>query len=173
MAKKVVFIVAFEGYNSIEYETPKKMLEKEGIKVVTASTKLGHALSSDGKTIKIDQIVSQLQPEHYDGLVVIGGSGTHGLYNDAVYEAIQNFNMAGKVIGGICHGTRVLAKAGALVSRNATGWNEDAQLEELYREHGVIYQDDPVLIDAMERRIVTAKGPREAEAFGQALLEVL
>lgn len=174
MDKKVIFIVAFEGYNQTEYEKPKKILQDAGIQVITASTKPGFALAKDGSTAKVDLLIDKIDPAAYDGVFVIGGPGVpDSLYNDAVYSIIQQFNMAGKPIGAICHGTRVLAKAGALVSRNATGWNGDGKLPEIYREHGVIFEDVPYLIDAMDKRVVTAKGPQEAEAFGHAILEIV
>ncbi len=174
MKKKVVFLISYEGYHPVEYEVPKKLLEKNGYEVITASTQPGFAIAKDGTSTRVDKLVTELDPAEYDGLVIIGGPGVpDDLYDDKVYRAIQDANIANKILGAICLGTRVLAKAGALSSRTATGWNGDGRLEVIYCSHGVIYQDAPYLIDAMDRKIVTARGPAEAKDFGKALMEVI
>lgn len=172
-SKKVAFIVAFEGYEPTEYTVPKKVLEKAGFQVVTASIKAGFAVAKDGSTTKVDKLVAQLNPADYEALVVVGGPGVpDDLETNAVYEVVQKFNMAGKRLAGICHGTRVLANAGALVTVNATGWNGDGKLPAIFDKHAAIFMDVPVVVDD-RTKIVTARGPHEAEAFGHAILKVI
>src|SRR5690606_7710010 len=124
MSKKLVFVVAYEGYQATEYDVPKEILEKHGYEITTASMPKGFAIAHDGTTTHVDYLVEQIKPVDYDGLVVIGGPGVPDhLYADPVYHVVQEFNMHEKMLAGICHGVRVLAQAGALITRTVTGWN--------------------------------------------------
>ena len=75
--------------------------------------------------------------------------------------------MANKVVAAICIAPRILAKAGALVSHTATGWDEDGLLKGVFEKHGVIYQKASVIRD---KRVVTAQGPMAAAEFAHAIL---
>ena len=42
---------------------------------------------------------------------------------------MQQAYKAGKIVGAICYSPRILAKAGILKDKKATGWNDDHELE--------------------------------------------
>ena len=52
--KKLIFVIASKDFQIIEYETPKAVLEKAGIVVVTVSDVGGEAVASSGKKVKVD-----------------------------------------------------------------------------------------------------------------------
>jgi protease I len=171
MHKKVALVIAFNGYHPIEYLVPKKILEHGGYKVITASDKKGSAIAKDGSHTKVDLLFSELDITTLDGLVIIGGPGAQEhLDTDALYAVIQKAVMADKIVGAICYSTRILAKAGALVSKQATGWDGDGELKSIFDAHAALLNTAGVVQDG---KIVTARGPADAEKFGHALVELL
>lgn len=167
----IALVVAYNGYQSHEYSVPKKILESAGFTVITASNKPGIATASDGSTTPVDTMLDNLSIDTLAGLFFIGGPGAlENLDSNVSYQKIQEAALKSLPLGAICIAPRILAKAGALVAIEATGWNNDGKLEEIYREHGVIYNDSDVVTD--DNR-VTASGPHAAEEFAQAILEIV
>ena len=72
--------------------------------------------------------------------------------------------------GAICVSTRILAKAGTLKDKRATGWDGDNELGGVYKEHGVTYVPEDVVVDG---NVITATGPTVAKEFGQQVVAVL
>ena len=170
--KKVVLVVAHEGYQPVEYGVPRQLLEDHGHQVVTASNKLGTAHATDGSTTEADITLEEFDATKYDGLFFIGGKGAlEHLDNNISYTAIQQAVMLPIPLGAICISTRILAKAGALTSRRATGWDGDHQLADMYRHHAAIYLDDQDIVT--DGLIITATGPQVATAFGESILTIL
>lgn len=169
--RKIVFVVAHTGYQPIEYAVPKKLLEQSGFQVMTASDQSGTATAVDGTTTEVDLLISDIKSADYDGIFFIGGDGAlEHLDNHASYTALQNAAAAGKAFGAICISTRILAKAGVLQGKQATGWNGDSALGDLYQEHEVSYVPKEVVVHGM---IVTATGPSAAREFGERIIALL
>lgn len=163
--KQVLFVVAHQGYQPIEYTVPKKILEEAGYKVVTASNKSGTATASDGSETTVDVPLSKVHVADYDGVFFIGGPGAlENLDNPTSNKIVKQAWKEHKVIGAICVATRILAKAGILEGKQATGWDGDNELVELYKKHLVNYIKEDVVVDSP---VVTAIGPTAAEQFGQ------
>ena len=172
MAKKIALVIAHEGYDAVEYNVPKKMLEEAGYQVVTISNKLGKARATDGSTTGVDALLDKIDPINFDGIVFIGGPGAlTELDNDLSYSVLQRAVMADKLVGGICSATRILAKSGALVAKTATGWNGDQNLPQIYNDHAVLYDDEVGVV--RDGRIVTAEGATHAAEFARELMEVV
>lgn len=169
MVKQIALIIAHVGYQPIEYGIPKKIFQEAGYKVVTVSNKAGTAHATDGSKTSVDQVISKIDPYDYEALVFVGGGGAMDhLDNDISYALIQKAVMeAETIVAAICIAPRILAKAGALVTHNATGWDEDGQLKAIFDKHGAIYMKAPVVKDKM---IVTAQGPAQAAEFAHAVL---
>jgi protease I len=169
--KRVLIIVAHQGYQQVEYSVPKKLLEQAGVTVVTASNGLGEAVAKDGSAAPVDLLVETVDSNEYDGCIFVGGPGAlEHLDNQTSYELIQKMSEKKKIIGAICIATRILAKAGVLHKRQATGWDGDSQLAELYREHGVYYAKQDVVVDDY---IITATGPSAAREFAERVIAAL
>lgn len=168
---KILFVIAHEGYQPIEYGQPKKILQDAGFQVITASNKPGTATDSDGKITQVDLTLDDVHVSDYDGIFFIGGPGClENLDNEASYRIIKQTAEKHKPLGAICAATRILAKAGALTRHRATGWNGDNELEEIYATYEVKYLPEPVVV---EENIITAVGPSAAKTFGQEILALL
>lgn len=168
MLKTIALIVAHAGYQPIEYGIPKKIFQEAGYKVITVSDKAGKAKAADGSTTTVDVVLKDFDPSDVEAVVFIGGGGAlEHLDNNVSYRLIQKAVMANKVVAAICISPRILAKAGALVSHTATGWDEDGLLKGIFDKHGVIYQKASVIRD---KRVVTAQGPMAAAEFAHEIL---
>lgn len=168
---KILLVIAHEGFQHIEYRTPKKILESAGFHVVTASDRAGTARAKDESTTSVDLTLNMVKPSDYQGIFFIGGPGAlECLDNPTSYGIVQQAHKLGVLIGAICIATRILAHANVLKRISATGWDGDEKLTDIYREYGVYYLQQPVVSD---QKVVTATGPDTAQAFGQEIVRVL
>ena len=168
---KVLFVVAHEGYQPVEYNEPKKILEDAGFTIVTASNKPGRATDKDGGTTKVDITLDQVNVKDYDGIFFIGCPGAlEHLDTQESHRIIKEASEKHLPLGAICVSTRILAKAYALTRKRATGWNGDNELEKIYEAYDVIYLPEPVVV---EENIITATGPAAAKTFGQEIVALL
>lgn len=168
---KILLIVASQDYQPIEYGVPKKILEEAGFTVITASDKSGTATAKDGSTTQVDVVLDDVNVNDYNGIFLIGGPGAlEHLDNETTYSIIKKAAQTQKPFGAICVSTRILAKAGALTGRQATGWDGDNLLEGVYQEHHVQYIKQNVVVDDM---IITAVDPSVAQDFGEQIVNVV
>ncbi len=168
---KVLLVVAHEGFQPVEYEEPKRILEDAGFTIITASNKPGKATDKDGKEIDVDITLKDVNVSDYDGIFFIGGPGSlENLDNEQSYAVIKKASEKHLPLGAICAATRILAKAGALTRKKATGWNGDNELKEIYETYDVSYLPEPVVV---EENVITATDPKAAKVFGQEILSLL
>jgi protease I len=167
----VLFVIASNEYQPVEYSVPKKLLEQAGITVKTASNQLAIATANDGSTTDVDLLVADAQITDYDGIFFIGGPGSlEHLDNETSYKLITAATQARKPVGAICLATRILAHAGVLRGKRATGWNGDNALPAIYKEHDVQYAPKDVVVD---EGIITATGPNAAREYGEQIIALL
>jgi protease I len=169
--KHVALVIAFRNFQAQEYERTKRELCHNGFSVTTVSTKTGLAKATDGSIAKVEKNIYKLKISDYDAIILIGGQGAHSeLDQESIYSVMRNAYNQGKVVGAICYSPRILAKAGLLKGKRATGWNEDNKLEAIFRTYGVLHTSEPVVTDG---RIITANGPKAAKQFGKAISNLL
>jgi len=169
--ERILLIIAHEGYQPIEYGAPKEMLKDAGFEVVTASNQMGTAVAKGGSTTSVDVILNRIAPTEYGGIFFIGGPGAMDhLDNDISYAIAQDAARQNIALGAICISPRILAKAGVLSGRHATGWDGDGELAKIFETYDIILDQKPVVVDG---NIITATGPTSAIEFGQAILDLL
>jgi len=166
--KKVVFILAHRGFRDEELLVPKRVLEEKGARVVLASSALDTAEGMLGTKVVPDVLVDSVKVDEYDAVVFVGGMGASQYWDDPkahalVKEALEK----GKILCAICIAPVTLANAGALKGRKATSWPSVAGR---LRAKGAIYTGAHVQRDG---KVVTADGPRSAEAFAREIAEAL
>jgi len=173
--KKLIFVIASKDFQIIEYETPKAVLEKAGIVVVTVSDVGGEAVASSGKKVKVDltcrDALQCVSTGDYNGLFFVGGQGAlEHLDNEVSYQLLKNWQATGKPYGAICISPRILAHAGVLQGKRATGWNGDGELPCILLAAGAEFVDLPVVVD---KNVVTGNGPAAAGEWGSEIVKVL
>jgi len=172
MAQPVLLIVAHENYQPVEYQDPKSILEEQGYTVVTASDQPGTATAKDGSTTSVDLTLEEIEPSEYAGIFFIGGPGAMDYVDgELAYYLAQRARALRIPHGAICIATRILAAAGVLEDKKATGWNGDGMLPDIFEMYDVDYQpDQEVVVDGI---VITATGPDAATDFGKAMINVL
>jgi protease I len=170
--KKVLLVVASEGYQPIEFFVPRSVLVRNGVNVDVASNKKGIVYAGyDGTNTESQFALEDVDVSDYDGIFFIGGpQALEYLDNEESYKIVRAIQEAGKAYGAICISTRILAKAGVLQNKKATGHNADGRLGDILQENGAEYVEEPVVIDG---NIVTAEGPAVAYEFGESILKVI
>jgi len=166
-------IIAFRDFRDEEYFVPKEILESAGAEIKTASNRIGTAIGSDGGEVKVDFLVSEINPAEFDDIVFIGGSGClENLDNESSYQVAKATVLQGKVLASICISPVILAKARVLKGKKATVWSSalDKSAIEILEENEAIYQAESVVQDG---KIITASGPNAAKGFGEAIVEAL
>jgi protease I len=166
--KTAVLIIAEKVFRDEEYQIPKDILTRSGIKVVTASTTKGDAVGKLGMKVKPDILVSEIDTDRLDALIFIGGAGSEQYFNDPLAHRLAR-EAAGKskVLGAICIAPVILANAGLLKGKRATVFPDGA---ERLRKVGAVYTGKDVEIDG---NLITGSGPEAAQRFGEELLNML
>ena len=107
----------------------------------------------------------------YDGLFIVGGEGAlEHLDNETSHQLLKNWQATGKPYGAICISTRILAHAGVLQGKKATGWNGDGELGGILSAGGAEFVDKPVVVDG---NVVTGNGPGAAGEWGSEIVKLL
>ena len=138
--KKILFIIAGEGYQPIEYGIPKKILLDAGMSVVTASNVEGKATASDNSTTQVDIVLADVIVAEYDGIFIVGGPGAMTFLDyGETYRIVREAKDAGIYYGAICISPRILAHAGVLKGKKVTGWDGDEKLAGIFDSVNAVY----------------------------------
>jgi len=165
--KRILFIIAFDKFRDEEYDIPKKIFEKAGIDVATASSKAGMATGKYGMKAKVDLTLDSVKVEDYDAVLFIGGPGCYDYYDDpTAHKIAQDTVKEGKILGAICAAPGILANAGVLAGKKVTMFEDTGVL----KQSGATYTGKGVEVDG---KIITATGPNTAKAWGEAIIKAL
>ena len=167
MIKRAVMIIAFEGFRDEEYIEPKQVLEKAGIEVITASSKVGIAKGKLGMKAKVDITLNDIKAADYAAVAYIGGPGSYDYREDPLAHKIAQETIAqGKILAAICAAPGILANAGVLKGKKITMFSDDGSAA----KGGATYTGKGVEIDC---KIITADGPAHARQFGEAIAKAV
>ena len=120
--EKALIIIAQEGYQDTELTGTWKGIEEKGIEIVVASSDRGECRGKFGAKVFAVLALRDVHVADYDRVVFIGGPGAHLYASDP--EALRIAREAAqteKPLGAICIAPRILAAAGILRGRRATG----------------------------------------------------
>lgn len=167
---RVLFLLA-EGFNREEFFTPHGIIAAAGYQVDIAAPARGTVVMRPGKPADTDPVaelsLDDVRVEHYVGLVIPGGYSPGNLEkHPRSMEICKEFAAAGKPIAAICHGPRLLVRAGLLRDRVATHlWSVNDELADAWREGSVRgYVDQAVVIDGP---YLTSRYPMDAKPFAE------
>lgn len=122
--KAILVVIPAEGFREEEYQATRAALEKNGAKVVLASTVRKGALGYGGNHVDPDMLIDEVNPDDYAGVVFIGGHGSSQYWHDyKAHEIIRAYAKAGKLIAANDRAPVALAVAGILPGKKVTGHN--------------------------------------------------
>lgn len=166
--KKIVFIIAKEGFRDEELFKPEEILKKAGyeIKIASDGEPGEFAYGAGGGEVKIDLNYQNLNIDEFSAIVFVGGPGAlEHLDNQFSYQIINKALEKNKIIAAICIAPVILAKAGVLKNKKATVWPSQEAIN-ILKSNQALFLDQPVVID---EKIITANGPLSAQEFGEKL----
>lgn len=164
-----VLVPLAEGCEELEAVTVIDLLRRAEIEVVTAGLAEGPLRASRGVVLVPDTTLDDAIQQEFDMVVLPGGKrGMEHLDADPrIRELLVRMAQAGAYTAAICAAPAVLAHAGLLADRRATGY--PGVLDGLNLQDVTIVQE-PVVVDGT---VITSRGPGTAMDFSLELIELL
>ena len=119
--KRIAILVA-DGVEDLEYYVPLMRLKEAGADVFGAGLDLNPVRGKNGLEITPTVKIDSLKGADLFALLLPGGWAPDKLRRHAaVTTLVKEMNVAGKIIGIICHGGLIAISAGIVKGRSATG----------------------------------------------------
>ena len=157
-----------------DYDPVRRILEKQGVKVVTASNsrRISAAEGSFGRPFECDFLLSEISPHDQFDVIIIAGGEIDRLVGDgadarAAKKLVDRMQRNEKLVAGICLGVSVLADAN-LLNGKQVAYNQF--VEDDFPSSGAIFKYKPVVVDG---RLITADEPDAAVEFARAIAAAL
>ncbi|SDV47702.1 type 1 glutamine amidotransferase domain-containing protein [Chitinasiproducens palmae] len=168
-----VAILATDGFEQAELESPKEALEQAGATVDIVSDKTdtvqGYEHIDKGRAVRVDKSFEQAQADDYDAVVLPGGV----INGDAIrmlpraQAFVKSANDANKPIAVICHGGWLPITAGIVSGKTLTSW---PSLQDDLRNAGATWVDEEVHQDG---NLISSRKPDDLPAFNRTLIAAL
>jgi protease I len=171
---KKVAVLATDGVEKVEFETPRAHLAENGAHVALLSLKTGdiqarnHDLEPAG-TIRVDQAVSEASVDDFDALVLPGGTVNPDKLrlDKSAVAFVRDFVNSGKPVAAICHGPWTMVEAGVVAGRTVTSY---PSIRTDLRNAGANVVDEEVVVDG---NVITSRAPDDLPAFCATLIHQL
>ena len=149
---KKIALITENGFEEVEFTSPKSALEEQGASVEVISPNEGTIKSWDkvdwGKDFEVDKTLEEAKPEDYDAVAFI-----------------KHFFSLGKPVASICHGPQVLIETGELAGRKMTSF---PSIKQDIINAGAEWFDKECVCD---QGLVTSRSPEDLKAFNQKMVE--
>jgi len=166
-------ILTADKFEDLELLVPYFRLLDEGVTVDVAAPTIDEIGGEHGYRMTPDILISSVDPDRYDLLVVPGGypdGAPATVRDDADAQGIaQSFFASGKPVAAICHGPWLLAAAGVISGRSLTSYWEDGVPEDIRRAGGE-WLDAPVVVDG---NLVTSRWPPDLAVFCNSMVQLM
>ena len=168
---KKIAVLAADGYEQSELESPVEALKKEGAIVEIISLKSGEIKAMKdhewSNSVAVDKTVSDAKVSDYDALLLPGGV----LNPDAVradkdaVAFVKDFFTAQKPVAAICHGPQTLIDAEVLNGVKMTSFKA---ISKDLQNAGANWVDEEVVTDG---NLTTSRKPEDLPAFNRRIIE--
>lgn len=171
--KKIAFLVNNSGVEQVELTQPWDDLGAADATTTLIAPETGEvkAFNNDvepGDTFTAEVAVSDADVDHYDALVIPGGTTNADslrLDEDAV-ALVKAFVAAGKPIAAICHGPWLLVEAGVLDGKTLTSY--PSLRTDVVNAGGTWVDEEAMTCPANDWTLVTSRNPDDLDAFVEA-----
>jgi protease I len=156
-------------YHELELWVPYFRMQEAGAEVLLAGADVGATYTSKlGYPAKSDLSYDDLDPDHFDGVIVPGGYAPDRIrrYTKA-NQFVHDIDAQGKLVASICHGPWVLCSAQMLRGRRATSF---FAIKDDIINAGAQWEDAEVVVD---HNLVTSRKPEDLPAFCRSIIGVL
>lgn len=167
-SKKVLMVLAHNNFRDEEYVAAREKLEQAGVAVTTASTIAHHAAGSQGLSVNPDVLIDDVNPDDFDAVVFIGGTGASQYWHDIkAHDIAKSLDEKGKLVAASSHAPVTLAVAGLLKGKKVTS---HVAVYEKLQVAGADYTGKKLEVDG---NIITSSGANAAKEFAEALSKAL
>lgn len=167
--KKVLLIISQSGYQRLEYNIPRSILEQSWYKAETASLNRWTCISWDGlESTECDFALKEVVANQYEAILFIGWWWA---YNDFIWNNdYYKLALEAKNIWAICIAPTIISYSGILKGKKVTWWDSNwVQIAEITKNWW-IYTWKDVEVD---NNIITASWPWAARKFGEKIVELI
>jgi protease I len=167
-----VAILATDLFEESELIAPRNALDEAGATTVVIAPHAGEiqAVQHNKKTqkVKVDQTLTDADPEKFDAVLLPGGSKNAGaLRNEPLaQEFVRHMNDTRRPIAAICHGGWVLISAHGVKGRHLTSFKD---IQDDFKQAGAFWYDKEVV---REGNLVTSRTPSDIPRFNQEMLNL-
>lgn len=171
LTSKRVAILATDGFEQAELESPMSALKQAGARVSVVAPHEGRIQGmkhlEKGDEVDVDIPLKDADSADFDALLIPGGlANPDSLRSDRdAVDFVRRMADAGKPIASICHGPWVLIEAGIVNGRRMTSW---PAIQTDIRNAGGEWVDEEVVVD---NGLVTSRKPADLEAFNAKMIE--
>jgi len=168
---KVAILVA-DGYEQVELEEPRKVLQQVGATTTVVSPQKGEVKgwksTEWGERIKVELPLEQAKAEDFDALLLPGGvmNPDKLRMQPQAVEFVKSFFDANKPVAAICHGPWTIIEAGAAKGRKIASW---PSLKTDLKNAGAEWKDEEVVVDG---NLVTSRKPDDIPAFNREMIKL-
>jgi protease I len=168
--KKIAFLVT-DGFEQVELTSPWEAVKNAGGHPILVSIKSGTVQGfhhhDKGDSFPVDEVVSSVEVNDFDGLMLAGGAiNPDALRMDEKAVAfVRAFFEQKKPVAAICHAPILLIEADVLRGRNVTSW---PSIRTDILNAGGLWYDEEVIVD---NGLVTSRKPEDLKAFCSKMLE--
>ncbi len=167
-----ILIMATDGFEQSELQTPLTRLRAAGAKVEVAAPEgaseiKGWQDKNWGAKVPVDLEIAAVEVDDYDALVLPGGQMNPDILrmNDDAVALVQDFLDAGKIVAAICHAPWLLIEADVVDGKNLTSW---PSVRTDIENAGGEWIDREVVVDG---GLITSRSPKDLDAFVAAIIE--
>lgn len=166
---KKVLVLAENQYQDMELWVPYYRLKEEGAEVTVVGSGSARSYTSKyGYPVEVQKEAKEIDVSGYDGVVVPGGYAPDMMrrYPEMVRIVREAYDK-GKVVAAICHAGWMLASAGILKGKKATGF---FAIKDDMVNAGANYVDAEVVRDG---NLITSRKPDDLPAFCREMIQAL
>jgi protease I len=167
-----VAILATDLFEESELIEPRKALDEAGAETVVIAPHAGEiqAVKHDQKTVKVkvDQILSEADPELFDAVLLPGGAMNADALRkqQLAQEFVRHMDQTRRPVAVICHGGWLLISARLVRGRHLTSYKT---IQDDFRNAGAFWADKEFVRDG---NWVSSRQPSDIPAFNEAIINL-
>lgn len=171
LENKKIAVLATDGYEQSELESPVKALKDAGAAVEIISLKSGKIRSMKdhewSDSVEVNETVSNANVDDYNALLLPGGVINPDTLrgDEAAVKLVKSFFEKNKPVAAICHGPQTLIEAGVVKGKTMTSY---PSVSTDLKNAGANWKDEEVITDG---NLTTSRNPNDLPAFNKRIIE--
>ena len=168
MTERKVFILLEDLFEDLEFWYPHIRMREAGYRVAAVAPRRGTYHGKHGLPAEADLSAGEVSAGDPHALIVPGGYSPDRMRrHTAMVKLVKEVFELGKPVAAICHGGWMLASAGILEGKTATGF---FSIRDDMVNAGARWVDREVAVDG---NLITSRNPGDLPAFCRALIAQL